>query len=220
MKYLYKNLVSILPTIGILIFVGFYLYSATLYPGGSQVNLNSIGYDWVNNYWCDLMNKYGVNGQVNQARIYSITAMIILCMSLTIFFIQFAQTFAQNPFWKFTIKIGGVLAMFFAVLISTKYHDLMASLSSVFGVFVVVGIVWEVYKSKLNLFKIGGVVCIMLLGVNNYIYYSRNGIEYLPLIQKMTFVAILLWIIGLNYKMMKKETLLYATCKPNTKFIE
>ena len=104
MKYLYKNLVSILPTIGILIFVGFYLYSATLYPGGSQVNLNSIGYDWVNNYWCDLMNKYGVNGQVNQARIYSITAMIILCMSLTVFLYNLHKLLLKIHFGNLPLK--------------------------------------------------------------------------------------------------------------------
>jgi len=146
------------------------------------------------------MNENGMNGQTNTARPYAITAMIILCVSLTIFFIQFAQKIAQNRFWKFTIKIFGILAMTFAVLIFTKYHDLMTTLSSIFGVFVVVGIVWEVYKSKLNIFKFGGVVCLMLLGINNYIYYSGNGIEYLPLIQKITFVVVLIWIIGLNTK--------------------
>jgi len=126
------------------------------------------------------MNEKGMIGQMNTARPYAITAMIILCVSLAIFFIQFAQKFAQNRFWKFTIKVFGILAMTFAVLIYTKYHDLMTTLSSIFGIFVVVGIVWEVYKSKLNLFKIGGIVCVILLGIKNYIYYSGNGIEYLP----------------------------------------
>lgn len=146
-----------------------------------------------------------MNGQMNSARPYAITAMIILCASLALFFIQFAENFAKNRFWKFTIKIFGVISMTFAVLIFTKYHDLMTTLSSVSGVFVVFGIIWEVYKSNLSLFKIGGIVCVLLLGVNNYIYYSGNGIEYLPLIQKITFAVVLIWIIGLNYKLTDKN---------------
>lgn len=148
-----------------------------------------------------------MNGKINPAKNYAIGAMIILCASLALFFIQFAQKFAQNRFWKFTIKIFGILTMAFAVLIFTKYHDLMTTLSSIFGVFVVVGIIWEVYKSNLNLFKIGGIVCVILLGVNNYIYYSGHGIEYLPLIQKITFAVVLIWIIGLNYKLTEQNVL-------------
>ena len=207
MRKLFKNIAAILPTIGILIFVGLYTYAAKLYPGGSQANVNSVGFDWMNNYWCNLMNDNGMNGQINRAKIYAIAAMVILCASLALFFVQFAQKFVQNRFWKFTIKIFGILTMAFAVLIFTKYHDLMTTLSSIFGVFVVIGIIWEVYKSNLNLFKIGGIVCVILLGVNNYIYYSGYGIEYLPLIQKITFAVVLIWIIGLNYKLTQQNVL-------------
>jgi hypothetical protein len=147
------------------------------------------------------MNENGMNGQINPARTYAITAMVILCISLALFFVQFAQKFAQNRFWKLAIKIFGILTMAFAILIFTKYHDLMTTISSIFGAFVVIGIIWEVYRSNLNLFKIGGIVCVILLGLNNYIYYSENGIEYLPLIQKITFAIVLIWIIGLNYKL-------------------
>lgn len=181
--------------------MGLYIYSAILYPGGSQANLNSVGFDWMNNYWCNLMNDKGMNGQFNPAKPFAITAMIILCASLAIFFVQFARKFARNRFWKFIIRIFGLLTMTCAVLIFTNFHDLMSTLSSVLGVFVVVGIVWEVYKSNLNLFKVGGIMCVVLLAANNYIYYSGQWIEHLPFIQKITFAFVLTWIIGLNYKM-------------------
>ncbi len=148
-----------------------------------------------------------MNGQINPARTYAITAMVILCVSLIFFFVQFAQKFAQNRFWKHVIKIFGILTMFFAILIFTKYHDLMTTISSVFGFFVVIGIIYEVYRSNLNLFKIGGIICLILLVLNNYIYYTGNGIDYLPLIQKITFAIVLIWIIGLNYKLTKQNVL-------------
>ncbi len=196
-----------MPTTGILIFVGLYIYASTLYPGGSQADSNSVGFDWINNYWCDLTNEYGVNRMHNPARPFAISAMTILCISLTIFFIQFARKLATNPFWKSTIQVSGTISMIFAILIFTKYHDLMTIIASFFGLLVLVGIIREVYKSEMTKFKISGITCIILLIMNNYMYYGQQLVEHLPLIQKITFVFILIWIIGLNYKLTEKNTL-------------
>lgn len=201
-KYQITNLI---PIIGIVTFVLLYIFSSTLYPGGSQANLNSEGFDWVNNYWCNLMNEKGMNGKANPAMPYSILAMIILCLSLMFFFIQFAQIYSNNKIWNLIIKTSGIISMSFAILIFTKYHDLMTTLSSIFGVFVVIGIIREIYKSKLSIYKITGVICILILGINNYIYYTQQFIQVLPLLQKITFAIVLLWIIGLNFEMNKKK---------------
>ena len=205
------QIANLIPVIGIAIFVGLYIFSSTLYPGGSQANLNSEGFDWINNYWCNLMNEKGMNGQPNPAKPYSIIAMIILCLSLMFFFIQFAQIYSKSKIWKRIIKTSGIISMSFAILIFTKYHDLMTTLSSIFGVFVVIGIIREIYKSKLSIYKITGVICILILGLNNYIYYTQQFIEVLPLLQKITFAIVLLWIIGLNFEINKKKIKLAIT---------
>ena len=205
------QIANLIPVIGIVIFVGLYIFSSTLYPGGSQANLNSEGFDWINNYWCNLMNENGMNGQPNPAKPYSIIAMIILCLSLMFFFIQFAQIYSKSKIWKRIIKTSGIISMSFAILIFTKYHDLMTTLSSIFGLFVVIGIIREVYKSKLSIYKITGVICILILGLNNYIYYTQQFIEVLPLLQKITFAIVLLWIIGLNFEINKKKIKLAIT---------
>ena len=205
------QIANFIPVIGIVIFVGLYIFSSTLYPGGSQANLNSEGFDWINNYWCNLMNEKGMNGQPNPAKPYSIIAMIILCLSLMFFFIQFAQIYSKSKIWKRIIKTSGIISMSFAILIFTKYHDLMTTLSSIFGLFVVIGIIREVYKSKLSIYKITGVICILILGLNNYIYYTQQFIEVLPLLQKITFAIVLLWIIGLNFEINKKKIKLAIT---------
>ena len=207
------QIANLIPVIGIAIFVGLYIFSSTLYPGGSQANLNSEGFDWINNYWCNLMNEKGMNGQPNPAKPYSIIAMIILCLSLMFFFIQFAQIYSKSKIWKRIIKTSGIISMSFAILIFTKYHDLMTTLSSIFGLFVVIGIIREIYKSKLSIYKITGVICILILGLNNYIYYTQQFIEVLPLLQKITFAIVLLWIIGLNFEMNKKKIKLAITNK-------
>ena len=122
-----------IPTLGISCFIILFFYAASLYPGGSQADLNHIGFDWINNYWCNLTNERGMNGMLNPARPIAITAMIILCTSLSVFFYLFANFFAQSSLSKFLIKFGGSLSMFFAVFIFTAYHDLMTILASLFG---------------------------------------------------------------------------------------
>jgi len=94
--------------------------------------------------------------------------------------------------------------MFFAAMIFTKFHDLMTIISSFFGVFVVLGIIKEIFESKLIIYKSTGAICLLLLGINNLIYYSSWLIEWLPLIQKITLLMVLGWIVGLNFELRKK----------------
>ena len=181
------------------------MYASMLYPGGSQADLQSVGYDWINNYWCNLMNDQAMNGQPNPAKPFAVVAMVILCLSLLVFFIQFALVFEGGKIWGHIIKWNAILSMSFAMLMFTAYHDVMTMLSSIFGLFVVIGIIRAVYRSNLTIYKIGGFLCLVLLGINNYIYYSLDGIVVLPLVQKITFVVVLIWILGLNFEMVEMK---------------
>ncbi len=183
---------------GIITFLILYYYSSNLYPGGSQENLDSIGFDWINNYWCNLMSKNGMNGAINAARPFAIVAMIVLCSSVSIFFYQFAEIISQKILWKKSIKISGILSMIFATLMFTAYHDAVTILSSLFGLIAVMGIIKGIYGSNLFYFKLTGGICLILLAINNIIYYSTKFIEWLPLIQKITLLIVLIWILGLN----------------------
>ena len=203
MNRLRNILINYLPTIGILIFVGLYIYSTTLYPGGSQVDTNSKGFDWINNYWCTMFDLKAINGQLNPARPFSIIGMIILWLSLLVFFYMFSQTLSTNQIWKKVIQISGTISLIFASLLFTKLHDFVTTLSSIIGLFALIGIILGVAKSNLILYKITGIASMILLLINNYIYYTRQFIYSLPLIQKFTFLIILLWIVGLNYKMIQ-----------------
>lgn len=205
-NHLQSKFLEWFPTLGIFLFAVLYFYASSLYPGGSQANMNSVGFDWINNYWCDLMNENGMNESPNPASPIAVTAMVILCLGLMTFFIRFGRKFATNRIWKYIIQICGTISMIFAILIFTRYHSIMIALSSIFGLFVLVGIIKEVYSSDLTALKIGGLICILLLVLNNYIYYSRQWVDILPLLQKVTFAIVLLWILGLNFKLNKHET--------------
>ncbi len=201
----YKDSLRLLPTFGILIFIGLYTYATTLYPGGSQADINSVGFDWRNNYWCNLMSENAINGLENFASPVALTGMVILCSSMTLFFFQFANYFVKNRIWKMTIKIAGALAMLSAVFIFTKYHDIMTTILSICGVVGIIGIIRALHKNNLTFFKVSGIICMALVGVNNLFYYNENLIQYLPVIQKVGFILILAWTIGLNLKMKNKN---------------
>lgn len=200
-----KSIIDYIPLVGIIVFIALYIYASILYPGGSQADLQSIGYDWINNYWCNLMNDQAMNGQPNPAKPFAVVAMVVLCISLLVFFMQFALVFEGGKIWGHIIKWNAILSMSFAMLMFTAYHDVMTMLSSIFGLFVVIGIIRAVFRSNLMIYKIGGFLCLVLLGINNYIYYSRDGIGVLPLVQKITFVVVLIWILGLNFEMVKMK---------------
>ena len=190
-----------IPTIGVSLFFGLYGYATTLYPGGSQLDAYAVGFDWVNNYWCDLLGEKATNGKLNPARPIAISAMAILCCSMVQFFWQFSTTLATSKLWAKLIKICGAISMFFSLLIFTKYHDFMIILASLFALPVVLGIIVGIYQSKLTLFKISGLLGLLLLSANNYIYYSNHLLEWLPLLQKVSFLIILGWIVSLSIKM-------------------
>ena len=202
-----KDLLILLPTFGILIFIGLFVYASSLYPGGSQADINSVGFDWMNNFWCNLMNENAVNGQENPASLIAIIAMIILCASVTLNYFYFAAIFEKNRIWKMIIKISGTISTLSAVFIFSKYHDIMTTLLSVFGALGIIGIIRALHKNNLTFFKLTGIVCMILVGMNNLFYYVESLIEYLPMIQKITFILILAWIVGLNLKMKNKNVL-------------
>jgi len=194
-----KGILKFLPTIGILLFIGIYIYASKLYPGGSQADLNSVGFDWSNNYWCNLMLENGLNGIKNKARPVAITGIIILCISMIIFFFQFANHFEKHRIWKMTIKISGALAILSAPFIFSEYHDIMTTVLSISGTVVIIGMIRALHNNQLTFLKVMGIFCILIIVLNNFFYYNEDLIQYGPLIQKGAFFLILSWTIGLNF---------------------
>lgn len=206
MKRFLKSVVQFLPSLGSIFFVFLFVFSASQYPGGSQADLHSVGFDWVHNYWCNLLSEKAMNGEINPSRPIAVTAMAIICFGIAGFFVQFAHALATSLLWKRVIISCGIMSMMTAVLMSTKYHDQMTIASSFFGLFAILGVVKTIYNSELKAYKALGVFCLILLFINNAIYYSEYYLKWLPLIQKFTMVMVISWIIGLNITLSKQPT--------------
>ncbi len=201
-----KNILVLTPIFGSIIFVLLYVVATLLYPGGSQVDKDSIGFSWTNNYWCNLLNENAINGQHNSAKPFAMTGMFILCLTLSFFWVLFPRHINIDRKLKLAIQISGIIAMTIAFFLFTNInHDLIINLSAFFGAIATVGTFVGLYKKKwFGLFAFG-LFNILLVGLNNYVYYTKGLIIYLPVIQKITFATFLIWVCCIDITLYRKE---------------
>ena len=187
------------PIFGVFLFVVLYIIATLFYPGGSQVDKNSIGFSWTNNYWCNLLNQNAINGQPNPAKPIAMIGMFVLCVTLTFFWFLFPKHTNLDKKLKLLIQISGTLAMTIAFFLFTSFdHDLVINLASSFGIFATVGIFIGLYKNKWYGLFAFGLVNILLVALNNYVYYNKGLINYLPIIQKISFATFLVWVCSID----------------------
>lgn len=201
-----NNILLLTPIFGTAIFVVLYVVATFLYPGGSQVNKNSNGFSWTNNYWCNLLNEKAINGQLNPAKPVALTAMFILCLTLTFFWLAFPRHINLDKKFKLVIQISGSLAMTIAFFLFTNInHDLITNLASSFGAIATIGTFVGLYKNKWFRLFAFGLLNILLVGLNNLCYYDKELIIYLPVIQKISFATFLIWVCCININLYRKQ---------------
>jgi len=183
---------------GIIISLILLLIATLYYPGSSQYDKNSIGYDWGNNYLSNLFGPKAVNGTDNAAQLWAIAGMLFLCGSFALFFIDFSKKIPQKGASKM-IKYCGVSAMLFAFLAVTPYHDKMITIASTLALISMFYITIFVFKSKLHLFKALCIVCLIVSYSCNYMYFTRSNVEFLPIMQKITLLITITWVLSLQY---------------------
>jgi hypothetical protein len=193
------------PIIGILLFTLCYLVAALLYPGGSQANKTSIGFSWINNYWCNLLNDTAMNGQPNPARPVAIAGMFFLCITLSIFWFLFPIQTGIGKFARLTIQIAGIFSMTIDLFLFTKWHDEITNLASLFGLVATVSSFVVLYKINWYGLFAFGIINLLLVALNNYVYYTKGLIIYLPVIQKITFAAFLVWVCCINVSLYQRQ---------------
>ncbi len=193
-----------LVVIGLSISMLLLLIATFLYPGGSQFDKNATGFDWANNYLCNLFNEKAVNGAQNPSRFLAISGMFFLCASIALFFIRFSSKIPKKKDANI-IQYSGISSMFCTFLVVTSYHDVMTIFASTFGLITLFYVMFYTFKSNLTFFKYMSVVCLGILYLNNYIYYTQNGLSYLPILQKISLLSLIVWLLGLEYVAKKED---------------
>jgi hypothetical protein len=194
------------PILGIASFAILYYISALYYPGGSQFDRNSVGFSWKDNYWCNLLNYEAINGQTNAAQPIALTAMLVLCLTLAFFWFQFPKHTNLSKTYKLTIQVSGIIAMAIGFFLFSKFnHDLITNLASLFGLIATTGTFIGLFKNGWKSLFYFGLLNILLVVTNTFLYYNKDLISYLPLVQKITFVTFLIWICLIELKIYRLQ---------------
>ena len=189
--------------LGITISVFLLLVATMVYPGGSLVDKDSVGFDWSKNFISNLFAARAVNGLDNPSRIWADGGMIFLAVSLALFFIEFSKKIPIKSAAK-VIKYLGAGGMLFTFLIVTPLHDIMVTIASTLFLVSIFYITVFIFKTRLHLFKFLCVVCLLIFYYTLYLYGSGDY-SLLPIMQKITFVSMILLILGLEYFTQKKD---------------
>jgi len=185
---------ELIPLTGIPLFILLYIIAASLYPGGHPGDLQAKGFSWLHNYWCNLLNEQAINGQRNSGRPVALTGMIILCISLATFWFYYPVKPGIPHKLQWLIRISGTLSMGTALFITVFDHDGVTNIASLLGLIAVTGTLIILYRTKQHwLFRLG-LLNLLLVGVNNLFYYSPSLLYLLPMVQKLSFAAVLGWI--------------------------
>jgi hypothetical protein len=170
-------------------------FTATLkYPGGTQLDKESNGFSWTQNYFCNLLNENAINGQKNTAQPIALTAMGVLCVTLALFWYILPMHAPTGKTSKCIMQISGILSMFIASFLYTKYHDMVINSACFFGLIAILGTFNVLKKLQWKGLFWMGIFSLILFLLNNILYYGHGLLFYLPVVQKITFVYFLLWI--------------------------
>ena len=199
--------------LGIIISVILIVIATTLYPGGSFFDKNSIGFDWTKNFMSNLFAAKAVNGADNPSMIWADAGMILLSISLAIFFIRFSKRI-PNKGAANVIRYLGVVGMICKFLIVTPMHDIMVTISATLFLVCIFYITVFVFKSRLHLFKFLCVITLLIFYYTLFLYGSGH-FDTLPIMQKLTFASTILLVLGLEYFARAEDFAHIIVVKPN-----
>ena len=167
-----------------------------VYPGGSLLDKNSIGFGWSKNFISNLFETKAINGSENPGWIWALIGMAFHSFGYGLFFINMSKKIPSIKSAKI-LKFIGVTNIIFIFLIATPLHDLgtISIILTLLGLFTITVFI---LKSKLHLFKFCCIICLLTF----YCFFFFFGFGYLGLamiLQKVYNISSMLLVLGLEY---------------------
>jgi hypothetical protein len=189
--------------IGIIISSVLMAIAIWFYPGGSMYDETSVGFSWSKNFISNLFQPRALNGSENPSVVWAYAGMILFPVSYAIFFVNMAKKIPDRNA-AYIIKYGGLANVLFTFLTVTRLHNLMLIIStSVFWTCIICITVF-IFKTKLPLFKLLCVICLLFFYYSVYLWATSNW-NLLPITQKVNLATSTLLILGLEYFTQKED---------------
>lgn len=172
------------------------IIAALVYPGGSLLDKNSIGFHWSKNFLSNLFETTAINGSENTGRIWALIGMAFHAVGYGIFFINMSKKIDSSK-WAKILKFIGVANIIFIFLIATPLHDIgvISIILTLIGLFTITVFI---LKSKLHFFKFCCIICLLTF----YCFFFLFGFGYMDLaiiMQKVYNISAILLVLGLEY---------------------
>jgi len=188
----------VLPLVGICLFVILFMIATLQYTSGLETSASDLGFNFKENYLCDLLDTNTLDGSINPAHLTARIALIIICFSLILFWYELPKLFPVKSNTLTIMQTTGILSMVILLFLATGNHDVIIRVSGFFGLLAVISILIELYKADLFGLFIFGFFFLAMFLTNYYIYETGILLDRLPLIQKITFVICFSWFVILN----------------------
>ena len=173
------------------------LVIATLvYPGGSLLDKDSIGFYWSKNFISNLFATKAINGSENPGWIWALIGMAFHSVGYGIFFINMSKKIPSRQ-WANILKFIGIANITFIFLIATPLHDVgvISIILTLLGLFTITVFI---LKSNLHFLKFCCIICLLTF----YCFFALFGFGYLSLaviMQKVYVISSILLVLGLEY---------------------
>ena len=181
----------------VVISVLFMVIATLLYPGGSILDKNSVGFDWSKNFFSNLFLAKALNGTANPSRIWALIGMVFNSIGYGLFFIHTSQKIPQKH-TELVLKSIGVVNMLFTFLIATPLHDVMVTVSSTLSMLGLFYITVYVLKTKLHWLKFFCVGSLLIFYSTLYLYGAGDW-GLLAVMQKVTSLCFMLLVLTIEY---------------------
>jgi hypothetical protein len=170
--------------------------AASLYPGGSLLDKNSIGFHWSKNFISNLFAAKALNGLDNPGRYWAVTGMAFQSVGYGIFFINMSKKLAARQ-WAGILKYIGIINIVLIFLIATPFHDLgtFSIILTLLGLFT---ITLFILKSKLHLLKVCSIICLLTF-YTFFIFFGFGYMDWAIIMQKVYNASAMLLVLGLEY---------------------
>lgn len=202
-----KDLSSILlyiPMAGMTLFVLFYVLAALHYPGGSVFNSAQPGFSFIDNFLCDLLDDFAMNGEINSAKAYARASLGSLSFAVILLWLYIPRIFEAGFWLHILISLSGILSMVIIMFLSADTHDLVTYIAGAAGFTAILLTEYRLYLNHYYKEFIVGVISLLLVLANYYSYETGLLYDWLPLLQKFTFTCCIFWFLTLNVLLIKK----------------
>lgn len=180
---------SSLPLLGALASAVLFGLASMRYPGG---------YDWIHQSVSTLFQPRALNGTVNASRSLAALAVLVFCVSIALVFHTISRS-GPSKFHRKTIQIAGIGSMVYTALVVTPMHDVLVGVALIFFVTAMGTIFHRLYLQRRWAMLASGLACITLTLCNAAMYYGDLLYGFLPIVQKLSLVLWVVWLLGLYF---------------------